>query len=377
MVAQGYEPVRNQLDAYLLSDPAFSAQLSVYHRGEHVVDLVGGPDLDEDSITGVHSVSKGVAGVTFATLVKAGVIDVDAPVAEYWPEFGAAGKDRILVRELLSHQAGLVNAPGGLTRDEIIDSARGAERLAATSPLWAPGSASGYHAVTIGILLEELVRRVTGDTLQNLYETRIRAPRSIDFWLGLPEDEEHRFRTVLPMVPTPQQHAEMQARQFGPDSITAHAFNLVREGGEGSIEDVSPNHRDLRAAGFASGGGIGSADGLARVYAAALESGGDALLDEATIETMSRQQTWGEDRVLGVTMSFGVVFMRPQPRMEFGSYRAFGHDGAGGALGFADPLYDLAFGYIPLPMQYPGGADPKAVVLSQLVRQCVRQADLS
>jgi hypothetical protein len=109
------------------------------------------------------------------------------------------------------------------------------------------------------------------------------------------------------------------------------------------------------------------------VYAAAIGLVGDALLDEETIGQMSQQHSWGLDRVLNVQSCFGVVFMKPQPRIEFGSYQAFGHDGAGGALGFADPMYEMSFGYIPMPMQYPGGADGKSIELSQIARQCIRQ----
>lgn len=368
-VAPGFEAVQNELDSLLLADATYSAQLTVYWRDEVVVDLVGGADLRADSVTGVFSASKGVSAVALATLVTAGELDLDQRVAHYWPEFARHGKGGLLVRELLSHQAGLVNVDGGLSNDEIVHSEAAAAKLAAQHPQWLPGSAFGYHGVTIGIFMEELVRRITGGTLQALYEANVRAPRGIDVFLGLPESEEPRFQRVLPMRPTPQQAAEIAATTVASDSLTALMYNSLHRDFAPDSVDIGPNNRVIRAAGPAAVGGVGSARGLARLYAAALGFVGEPLLDPATIAAVSQQQAWGHDRTLNVDMCFGVVFMKPQPRMEFGSYQAFGHDGAGGALGFADPMYDLGFGYIPMPMSYPGGADPKGVRLSRIARQ--------
>jgi CubicO group peptidase (beta-lactamase class C family) len=373
MVSPGFEAVRNQLDAYLLADPAYSAQLSVYWNGEPVVDLVGGPDLAEDSVTGVFSVSKGVSALVIATLVRDGLLDLDEPVARYWPEFAAAGKAAITVRQLLSHQAGLVGLPGGIRFEEFRDSAVAAARLAEAFPDWRPGSAFGYHGLTIGVFMEELTRRITGRSLQEIYESEIRAPHDIDFYLGFPAESEHRFREVLPMAPTSEQQAEIDRRASAPDGITALAFNSAVRGPSVVDSPTSPNVREVRAAGPAAVGGIGSARGLAKAYATAIgAAGAPALLDPGTVAKMTQQQVCGVDRVLNKVMCFGIVYMKPHQEVEFGSYRAFGHDGAGGALAFADPTYGIGFGYIPMPIQYPGAADPKGVQLSTLVRSCIR-----
>lgn len=370
-VAPGFEAVQNELDAMLLTDPGYSAQLTAYWKDEVVVDLVGGADLDADSVTGVFSCTKGAAAIVLATLVESGELDLDATVASYWPEFARHGKQAVTVRALFSHTAGLVNADGGLMLDEILDSRGGAAKLAEQMPHWRPGSAIGYHGITIGIFAEELVRRITGGSLQELYETQVRAPRDIDFYLGFPKEQEARFRPVLPVRPTPAEAAEIAASPTSPDGLTALAYNAI---GSEFVPDrgpFSPNDRALRAAGPAAVGGIGSSRGLARLYAAVLGHVGAPLLSDDTVRAVSQQQVWGHDRVLNVDMSFAILFMKPQPRMEFGSYRAFGHDGAGGAIGFADPLHDLAFGYIPMPMSYPGGVDPKALRLSQIVRRSI------
>jgi CubicO group peptidase (beta-lactamase class C family) len=372
-VSAGFEAVRNQLDAYLLADPAYSAQLSVYWKGNLVVDLTGGPDLADDSVTGVFSVSKGISALVIAMLIRDARLDLDEPVARYWPEFAAAGKAAVTVRQLLSHQVGLVGLDSGMTFEELRDSSLAAARLAETYPVWRPGSSFGYHGLTIGVFMEELTRRITGRSLQEIYETELRAPRDIDFYLGFPAEAEHRFREVLPMSPTSEQQAEMDRRASAPDGLTALAFNSAVRGPSVVESPTSPNVREVRAAGLAAVGGIGSARGLAKAYATAIgAAGGPALLDPPTIAQLAQQQAYGVDRVLNKVMCFGIVYMKPHQEVEFGSYRAFGHDGAGGALAFADPAYGIGFGYIPMPIQYPGAADPKGVQLSTLVRSCIR-----
>jgi CubicO group peptidase (beta-lactamase class C family) len=374
-IEPGFEAVRDGLDAMLVADPTFSAQVAVTWHGRVVVDLAGGPGLAADDITGVFSAGKGVAATVVALLLERGLFDLDEPMATYWPKFAAAGKAAITVRQVLSHRAGLVGVDGGFTIEELADSAAAAARIAASAPYWEPGTAHGYHALTIGMLMEELVRRVTGRSLQSIYEEQIRAPRGIDFYLGLPESEEPRFREVRPPTPTHEQLAELAGSGWGAESLTALAFNAVNEEFPPAGGRMGPNNRDMRAVGFTSINGIGSARGLAGVYAAIL-GGPDAepLLSPETIAAVSTQQAFGIDRVLlGMSTAFGIVYMKPHSRMEFGSYRAFGHDGAGGALAFADPLSGMAFGYIPMPMQLPGGADPKALKLSEIARGCINR----
>jgi CubicO group peptidase (beta-lactamase class C family) len=373
-VAPGFEGVRAEFDAYLADDPNYSAQLAVYWKDSLVVDLVGGDGLEHDTLTGTFSATKGVAAIALATLVSSGQLDLDQTVVHYWPEFGANGKARVLVRELLSHQAGLINVDAGLETADILDSRRAAPKLAAQRPYWRPGSSFGYHGLTIGSFMEELARRITGRTLQELYESTVRAPRDIDFWLALPQSQEDRFEAVRPAQPTAEQLEMISASQMSPDGLGALMFNGVNSLVPPNLGPYSPNRREVRAAGPAAVGGIGSARGLAQVYAAAIGLTGDALLDFDTLAAMGQQQVWGVDRVLNFPASFGVVFMKPHPGCDFGSYQAFGHDGAGGALGYADPLYGISFGYIPLQMQVPGGADARAIHLSQTVRAAVRQS---
>ncbi|MEO8219660.1 MAG: serine hydrolase domain-containing protein [Specibacter sp.] len=361
LTAEPFAPVRELFDAMLDADPGYSAQLAVYRHGVKVIDLVGGPDSAADSLTGVFSCSKGVAALAFSLLVQDGLIDVDATVATYWPEFGQQGKAAVTVRQLLSHQAGLVGVQGGFAMEEYNDLPSVADRLAAMAPLWRPGSGTfGYHALTMGVFLEELCRRVTGERLQNVYEKRIRAPFAADMYLGLPESEEPRFRPV--------RFAQQTSPFFvDPGSIAGVSGNVQA----GNLLEL-PNVRSVRAAGSCSGAGVGSADGLARVYAGAITGidGRPAYLTTETIALMGQEQVWGLDRVFCETGAFAITFMKSHPRMDFGSAAAFGHDGANAALGYADPLYGIGFGYVPA-WDEDGATGGRAMQLSAAVRKAL------
>lgn len=336
MAAPGYEGVLDLFEALLAADPEYSAQLAAYRDGLKVVDLFGGPYITGDSITGAYSVSKGVAALVVSLLVQDGLLDLDRTVAHYWPEFGVHGKDRLLVREALSHQAGLLGIADGFALDEFTTT-QAAARLAVERPAWRPGSCFGYHALTIGVIMEELCRRVTGTSLQSLYDHRIRTAYGIDFFLGLPEELEPRYRDVL---------YDVDPQQPWLDPLSLEGLNS--NAGVGTIMEL-PNQRTVRAAGMSAAGGVGTAEGLARLYAAATTGvdGRGPLLTSETVGEMSQEQVWGLDRMSGLDNAFAVVFMKPHPSRNFGSHRAFGHEGANAALGFADPAYRLGFGYIP------------------------------
>lgn len=335
-VAPGFENVQELFASFLAKDPEYSAQVAAYHHGERVVSLAGGPGMAADTVTGAYSCSKGVAAMVVALLVQDGLLDLDSPVVRYWPEFAVHGKDRLLVREALSHQAGLMGVEGGFGLDEFTTAAAAA-RLAAAKPTWQPGRQFGYHALTIGIIMEELCRRTAGEPLQSLYDRRIRKPEGVDFFLGLPEDQEPRFRDVL---------FQDAADQPWLDPLSLEGMNSNAP--VSTIMEL-PNIRSVRAAGMSAAGGVGSADGLARLYAAATTgAGGEApFLSTETIGLMAQEQVWGLDRSSGLDNAFAVVFMKPHPSRNFGSHRAFGHEGANAALGFADPAYSVSFGYVP------------------------------
>lgn len=377
-VEAGYEPVRDELTALAAADPGYSAQLAAYVDGRLVVDLTVGDGLPASALTGVFSVTKGMAGIVIALLVQRGSLELERAVRDYWPEFAAHGKGEITVRQLLSHQAGLVGLDGGISTAELVDSRAAAARLAGMRPVWRPGAMFGYHGLTIGILAEELVVRVTGERLRDIFERDVRRDGGHDFYLGLPAHLEDKYRPVLP-GPVLRDSRRVDAAGTGTaraaplDGLADLMGNLESPDQTLLTSAASPNLRAIRAAGPAAIGGIGNAVGLAGVYAAAIGAFDESapLLEPETVAAVGQEQAWGRDRLLGSDMSFAVLFMKPHPGFDFGSHLAIGHDGAGGAIGFADPRHGLGFGYIPAPMQPPGGADPKGVRLAQLVRACV------
>ncbi|MCC3779602.1 beta-lactamase family protein [Streptomyces sp. UNOB3_S3] len=375
-VAEGFEPVREAFEATLAQERVgHSAQLAAYVHGKRVVDLWGGPEIKGDSLTGVFSSSKGAAHLVVALLVQDGTLDLDEEVRHYWPEFGSAGKEHVTLRDLLAHRAGLVGADGGFTPQELADDRLIAERLAGQRPYWRPGTAFGYHAMVIGALTGEVVRRVTGRTLQEVYEERIRAPYGLDFYLGLPEEQEHRWLSTQPMDPTPEQKREMALGAAGPESLRGIAFNANNPKPSPLSRGIEsfPNSREVRAGGQASAGGVASARGLARMYAAAISEvdGKAPLLTAEMAARVAEVHSFGPDLALGgITHAFGLGFAATGVDYPFLGARSFGHSGAAGSQAFADPSVGLAFGYNRRRFAYPGGAAPEAGVLAKAVRDC-------
>jgi CubicO group peptidase (beta-lactamase class C family) len=366
-VADGFEAVREEFAAFVASERAdYEGQLCVYVHGRRVVDLWAGPGAEADSLYGVFSSTKGAAHLVVALLVQDGVLELDREVAHYWPEFAAEGKGAITLRELLAHRAGLVGLDAGFTEDELADDRAMAERLADQRPFWRPGTAFGYHALVIGALTGEVVRRTTGRTLQELYEERIRAPYGLDFHLGLPDALEPRYRSVQPMLPTPEQQAQLDAVPRGPHSLASIAFN-THVPGQGDLVDY-PNSRTVRAKGPASAGGVAAARGLAGMYAAAISEldGRPPLLKPDTIAEVGQIHSTGHDLVARMYKSFGLGFQAVADAWyPFLGAGAFGHSGATGSQAFADPRSGLAYGYTRRRHAFPGGAAPEN---EQLVR---------
>ncbi|MBB6434016.1 serine hydrolase domain-containing protein [Streptomyces candidus] len=375
-VAAGYEEVREEFAAVLAhpdEGPDHAAQLVAYVRGERVVDLWGGPHIEADSLTPVYSSTKGAAHLVVALLVQDGVLDLDREVAQYWPEFGVHGKDRLTLRELLAHRSGVVGADSGFSPEELADDRAIAARLAGQRPYWRAGTAVGYHAYVIGALTGEVVRRVTGRTIQEWYEERVRAPYGLDFWMGAPEDVLPRVLDTLPMTPTPAQQAEMDASPTGAHSLGGIAFNLNAKVPTDLV--ATANSAAVRLAGPSSFGGVGSARGLAGMYQAILGGGPDGtspLLDADVLAEFGQVHSDGIDLVGGARSVFGLGFqaMSAEKYPVLG-HGAIGHSGAAGSVAFADPRNRIAYGYNRRRFAYPGGAAPENV---RLVRALVRAA---
>ncbi|MBQ0998362.1 serine hydrolase domain-containing protein [Streptomyces nigra] len=366
-VADGFEAVREEFAAFVATErPDYEGQVCAYVHGRRVVDLWAGPGAEADSLYGVFSSTKGAAHLVVALLVQDGVLDLDREVASYWPEFAAEGKARITLRELITHRAGVVGLDAGFTVEELADDRAIAERLAGQRPFWRPGTAFGYHGLTIGALTGEVVRRATGRTLQEVWEERVRAPHDLGLHLGLPEALEPRYRSVQPMAPTPEQQAVLDATPTGPHTLASIAFN-THVPMPGELADY-PNSRAVRANGPSSAGGVGSARGLAGMYAAAVSGldGRPPLLKPDMVAEVGQIHSTGQDLVSGTYKSFGLGFQAvADPWYPFLGAGSFGHAGASGSQAFADPRSGLAYGYTRRRYAYPGGA---AVENDRLVR---------
>ncbi|WP_030223156.1 EstA family serine hydrolase [Streptomyces bikiniensis] len=372
-VEHGFESVR-EVFAEIAAREARDggAQLAVHHRGRLVVDLWGGDGVDGDSLLALYSSSKGAMALVVALLVQDGALDLDRTVASWWPEFAAEGKGETTLRQLLAHRAGVIGADGDLTLEELADDRRTAARLAGRRPFWEPGTAHGYHALVIGALVGEVVLRATGRTVQELFEERVRAPYALDYHLGLPEELESRFRPALPLVPTPEERAFLDANPIAPDSLAAVAFNLRADP---PLDMVAyGNSRAVHARAPLSGGGVGSARGLSRMYAAVAGEldGRPPLLAPGTLAEFARVHSEGTDLVTGSRNAFGLGFVPLATRYPSLSPGAVGHSGAPGSQAFADPATGLAYSYARRRFAFLGG--PGAPENDRLVPAVVEAA---
>lgn len=317
-------------------------------RGRSVVDLWGGwRDVDgtapwePDTLVNVFSIGKGLTAACAAYLAGIGALDVDAAVESSWPEFAAAGKASITVRQLLSHQAGLPALREPLADDAMLRWDVMTTALAAERPWWEPGTAHGYHVNTFGFLVGEVLRRASGGrTVGRLLRERFGEPLGADVFIGLPPGEHGRvaeFRFPAEAVGRwdPSTLTDAQLMEY-------HAYaNPHGLSGAGVVNTTA-----WRVAEIPSTNGHASARGVARVYAA-LAAGGAGLVDAGALRDASVEQSVGDDLVLHRPSRFGLGFQLPQPERPFGSGPgAFGHFGAGGSLGFADPDSGLGFGYV-------------------------------
>jgi CubicO group peptidase (beta-lactamase class C family) len=329
------------------------ASLCAIVDGLAVVDLWGGhadPARErpwrEDTLVMVHSCTKGATAFCAHLLAARGALDVDAPVARYWPEFAGAGKESIPVRMLLNHRAGLAALDPPLRAEAGLDWGTMVEALAQQAPNWPPGTRHGYHGVTFGWLVGEVVRRISGRSLGRFFRDELAGPLGLDFWIGLPESHEPRVARLAP-PPAPDPHDAFGAALLDHGSLTRRAFmnpsTLFFAGGA----DFA---RRLRAAEIPAANGMTNARGLAGLYAP-FADGGARFVDAETFARMITPESEGPDAILVHDTRFTQGFMKtilggPLHRARLGpNAAAFGHVGAGGSLGMADPTARVAIGY--------------------------------
>jgi CubicO group peptidase (beta-lactamase class C family) len=324
--------------AGLLDDGDVGASVAVFVDGEPVVDVWGGSagagPWQRDTLTGVFSVTKTMTALCALVLADRGDLDLAAPVARYWPEFAQAGKGGVLVRHLLAHTAGLPDWEGPV--EELYDWAAATARLAALAPQWEPGTAAGYHSLTFGFLVGEVVRRVTGRTVGEFFAAEVAGPLGADFAIGLPAEDDPR---VALAVPPPGRDDGYTAGAAG-GAPTAGTPVRVRDG----------NSVAWRRAQIPAASGFGNARSVAlvqSVLACRGAVGGVRLLSPAGCERAWQEQFSGEDRVLGMPVRYGLGYGL------FGS--SLGWGGWGGSLVMVDPGERLVVAYVTNQMREPAG----------------------
>jgi CubicO group peptidase (beta-lactamase class C family) len=337
------------------------AAVCIYAQGKPVVDLWGGyanaartRPWDQDTIVSVASTTKGMVALCTHMLVECGLLDLDAPVARYWPEFAQADKAHIPVRWLLSHRAGLPALRQEMPPQSLYDWHAYTSALAGEVPWWTPGTQHGYHALTFGYLVGEVIRRISGTSVGQFFRTEVAGPLGADFFIGVPESADARAAETLPdLPPLPGETTIWDVLLRDPTSMATRAFANPPRGPE------VRNSRAWRAAEIPAGNGHTTARALARIYGALADGGtldGVHLLHPATIDAAIVEQSSGPDAILPYPTRFGLGFMLTMPEQAgasgtgippFGpNPRAFGHPGAGGSIGFADLDGRIGFGYV-------------------------------
>ncbi len=360
----GFERVAEAFERNFAEHGEVGASVCLTVGGETVVDLWGGiadrkagTPWTRDTVSVVFSCTKGATALCAHVLASRGALDLEAPVAELWPEFAQGGKERVTTRMMLDHSAAVP-----ALRDKVKDSGPYewdymTGRLAAEAPFWEPGTRNGYHGFTFGWTVGEMVRRASGRSLGTFFREEIAAPLGLDFWIGLPEAIEPRVAPVIPYVYKAKEAktpfmVDLSTRKDSPAAL--FYFNV------GAWHSGGANSRAGRAAEIGAANGVTHARGLAGMYAP-LATGGGTLVDAATLARMGEvSMATHDDATLRIPTRFAPGFMKSMDNRRrsvgatlFGpdvdsvilGRAAFGHVGAGGSLGFADPAAGLSFGY--------------------------------
>ena len=376
--APGWGGVADAFTDTLAVSGAGGAGVCVYQAGQPVADLAAGV---ADPATGraytpgtlqpFMSVSKGIVAIAANMLADQGMLDLDAPVARYWPEFAQADKQDIPVRWLLTHQAGLAALDRPVSVGELLSWTPIIKALEQQRPNWQPGTAHGYHSMTYGFLLGELIRRTTGQLPGDWIAENISGPLGAEVYLGLPARLRGTIAPVLPFRPLPQGQATTVRMQPGTLPYRA-ALGFTSP----PLSPMAVNKQEIQAAQLPAANGIGSARGLARIFAAVIgEVDGVRLLSAAAMENARHEQVRGPDLAAAAMAesALGLGFSLPTPERPLGGPGSFGTVGLGGCRAWALPEARLAFAYLPTQL-LDANPDPRDLALTAAVLAAAQQA---
>ncbi|TAK55970.1 MAG: class A beta-lactamase-related serine hydrolase [Dehalococcoidia bacterium] len=390
-VEPGFEAVRELLEQQFTQGEHIGAGVSVYHRGQPVVDIWGGLANEEtktpwerDTMALSFSTTKGLTSTCLHILADRDLVDYGAPVAKYWPEFAQAGKADISVYHLLTHQAGLAPIPEPLHGGDLLDWERVIHALETMAPVWEPGAETGYHAVTFGFLVGEVVRRVSGKRIGAFLRDEVCAPLGLDdMHIGTTAAVEPRIaklknRMVIPPDMMKQIAERAAAGQPMVSELTLRALGMkpgqLPTDQEDHVFDTPAGHQ----AEVPAANGIMTARDLAKMYACLGNFGeldGARILSEERVRIMSEQQTFRPDKVIMFEIPYALGYMTggvdgwPQgPRVS-----AFGHAGLGGSIGYCDPEIEMAFGFTTNALSMDLVGYGRTAALATAARTCAER----
>lgn len=377
-VADGFEGVRDAFEANFTDHGDVGAGVAVYVDGECVVDLSGGvtdpvsgATYGPDALQLVFSSTKGVAAICTHLLAQRGQLDFGSKVADVWPEFAANGKADATIADVMSHRVGLPVVDERLTLDQVLDIDPVVDALAAQAPLWEPGSAHGYHALTYGWLVGEIVKRIDGRPLGQFVAEELAGPLGLDLWVGLPDDQHSRVVPLIAMDPGESSIdladpeiapllEDLATAFLDPDSVTNRALHLNGAFGLGGGEGMAWNRPEVWRSQIPAANGITNARSLAKLYASCVSDvDGVRILDDETVKKATEERSEGRDQTLIVPTRFGLGFFIPSSFSPLMGPASFGHAGAGGSLGLADADRKVGFAYVMNKMSASLSNDPR------------------
>ena len=365
-----FSKVKETFEKLYQEDREIGSCFAVYKDGNPLINLWGGfQDKDKtkpwqkDNLVTVYSTTKGVAAFCIALAMEKGLLKYEEKVSTYWPEFSPNGKEDITVGMLMSHQAGICS-PETRNVDDYYNQNLMAEKLAGMTPIWEPGKASGYHSMTFGWLTSELILRVTGKSLGTFFREEVGDRYEIDFFIGLPESEDHRVAELVPFDIIRNENSEQQ-------QVELTDAQKSQRNSAGTL-DIH-NTKEWRQAEIPSANGQGNAGGLAKLYSLIVPGDNSLkLLKDDTVNQMTTMQIEGRDLVLAVQVRWGVGFILNKHKIIYGPVEgAFGHSGYGGSCAFGDPENKIGVSYVMNRMLDNFNADGRSIELINATYNCL------
>lgn len=392
-VAPEFEKVREEFTSNFTEHGEIGASCCIYYKGNKVVDLWGGYKnkktnevWQENTIAKVFSTTKGMSLLVLAKLHSEGKLDYNEKVSSYWPEFAIKGKKNITVEQLITHKSGLVLLDRKVKVSELNNFDELSRLLEQANPLWEPGKKQGYHSATIGLFMQQLVRRIDskGRTIGQYFSETIAKPLNIDFYIGLPENIDTGRLASLKMLVPPMAIFNLNKPPSGllkqlinPFSLMMKSFTLIKTDIKNPLEELKFEE--------AAGGGVGNAQALAKVYGILAKGGEELDISPETLKIMSKNTISPLDGHFDQVMKIKPVskqvgwssagYRKPDEAFNFGSDSAFGFIGSGGSFAFADPDHQTGYAYVMNKMDFYTQNDPREIALREAMYDCISKCE--